>query len=175
MAKKPHDAPVQPTSSKPPSKRVGRPPSTRAVEYLWYRTVEGFEGCGKKPWWERIDWEKQVQANRAARSVVHRDVNRRVAHGGYLWETLRRLPEFQNYEEQPLPMMFLKNFAILRPCKETSDHQAYPQRSFCATSENPRDYPWLSFGILERVCRRSPKVHHLMITCLRFKVHHLRM
>ena len=26
-----------------------------------------------------------------------------------------------------------------------------------------------------RKCRRSPKVHHLMITCLRFKVHHLRM
>jgi hypothetical protein len=51
------------------------------------------------------------------------------------------------FQEQPLPHMFLKKFAKLRPGIEEYNESV---SSFAPGKTKPDTYPWLSFGILKR-------------------------
>jgi hypothetical protein len=77
-----------------PIKKRGRRPSEETERYTWYRNVEGFERCCLDPWWDGIEWEDEIKAKKAKRSTEHRETMTHTTHAGFLWETLRRLPEF---------------------------------------------------------------------------------
>lgn len=91
--KKPHTKAVTP---EPIVNKKGRPSSEETLKYLWYRDVEGFERCNLKPWWSGIEWGEGIKAKKAKRSPKHRVTAPRTMHAGFLWETIRRLPDFPN-------------------------------------------------------------------------------
>ena len=94
MAKKSPQPVDHPAPGKAGTKKVGRPPSVKALKFAWYREIEGFKNCSVDPWWDAIEWDEELRASKAKRSIKPKVISRRVMHAGFLWEAVRRLPNF---------------------------------------------------------------------------------
>ena len=120
MAKKSQEFAAPDPSLRPAAKQRGRLPSEEAGKFAWYRGVEGFE---KSQWWRGINWTKNVaasvkagentrvkasdatKAKKLRRSIQHpkstpRDLLCEALLPGFLWEAIRRLPEFPTLMEK---------------------------------------------------------------------------
>ncbi len=69
------------------AKKAGRPPSKQAQKYGEYRKIEGFKHCAVDPWWSKSEWSDMVRSSKAN------------MHAGFLWEAVRRMPDFQTLLE----------------------------------------------------------------------------
>jgi hypothetical protein len=98
MAKKSQKPAAQ--TSEPPAKNRGRLPTNETLMCFWYRDVEGFEKCDVNPWWGVIEWDDEIKAKKAKRSLEHGKAAPRTVLAGFLWETIRRLPEFPTLMEE---------------------------------------------------------------------------
>ena len=60
------------------------------------------------------------------------------------------LDENKGYEDHPVPTLFLRAFAKVRPRKAEAENFIDPSPEFAKGKTDSLTYPWLSFGILEQ-------------------------
>ena len=89
----------QPASQDSPPRRPGRSAAPRATEYCWFRNIECFCGSGRNPWWENIDWDEEARSKQKKRSLKQLEMPPTRVHAGFLWEAVRRFPEFEKLME----------------------------------------------------------------------------